>query len=1201
MLQQSTQVRAACLRAVRHLLGSSEDIIVLNALQFPQLVARSLDVVLRNELERIQALKLIRKVLLLNPEQFDMALARSLVSLANGVTEEKERMLRACLAALCELAVLNADLFMRCGGVTAITRNILDCQMPRIVECLCGVLLHLLHTPATRMRAHVDLQCLAAPYCDFHYRHAWMDKSRDERELRFNCSRLALLSVLRSWPGLLHFCTRGGGLQAIVQVLYLNQLEVRKAVLDLLYELLGLPQPDWTDEYAVALNAVDPSDPQDCWRLGEGFIVAEARAIMPHLARCTPNIADIHLAVLLYVFLEVGLLGALVEVIVSSDTFISVRATVLLGELLHLMHVLLPPECCDVSPALPGLLARAPHHQGHHQALAAVTALNQLHALLKRRPASSSLFLDHILRAGRRLSCTGTGERIAGAQRSRRHRSPTIAEATDEWRPVAPVSTKTGAGARIYRLVRHGSASSSAQAMVSDSAQSISPPDMNPGGEVALLRESGVLQNKEGFHAWNWNVIGAILRRNGDLALRLDDSNHRLFLRRLVHYYQPSSNRYSHLDLPSPQDRQSHVYTAVGCELVRRLLAMSDQPESTKLLLEWFTDILNHIDAISTSKSAHDCLFSPQHMATTLCQTYFLFIGHVCHTLRGINLLKDIGLFTKLAALATTTNHSCYVKLIVSSFDYATDGPHRGILAKILTCRQESSRLYATQFLLVLLRAGLPSFERWGVEMLVKQLFDQSKAVSLAALNIAHEACERRSCLERLVELRPDLQHLGDKGLLLLARLMSLPRGFRVLGGSRFATAEIVRWADSFVYRYVSLLEAELLDALTLHQRSEDGRYDRRHSSAGRWAGARRDVFIPPHLFGQLAQHEQGWSALLDSGRLIPFITLVLEAARKRNIADWYNVTDKDILELKAAMWACGHVATSTHGTQKLIDDGFFKAVIDLAESCAVYSIRGTAVYVLGLMATTYRAANELFSLGWACVRHDRHDRWPVVEEEDWSTCTQPPPLAPRSDSEEDGGTTISSSDNVPAWAAETWVDEVDELGTPALRQPTIINELAVQHKRSLSESHRNRDNSCTESTTSGVSSSDSAAGPIPIKDKPQIQNNNTINNGVNCRLSPIPSSSSLSTLKTGLEMMRHWTADGPRRVSLSAHSCSNSTSLTVSPPDVNGSRLSHQDLLGYSTLRTLRRVRASSFRSDSFNRQLNRYVKTINVLFFNT
>lgn len=51
----------------------------------------------------MEALKLIRKVLMLSPFDFDIAIARSLVSLANGGIEEKDRMLRVCLGTLLEL------------------------------------------------------------------------------------------------------------------------------------------------------------------------------------------------------------------------------------------------------------------------------------------------------------------------------------------------------------------------------------------------------------------------------------------------------------------------------------------------------------------------------------------------------------------------------------------------------------------------------------------------------------------------------------------------------------------------------------------------------------------------------------------------------------------------------------------------------------------------------------------------------------------------------------------------------------------------------------------------------------------------------------------------------------------------------------------------------------------------------------------
>jgi rapamycin-insensitive companion of mTOR len=44
------------------------------------------------------------------------------------------------------------------------------------------------------------------------------------------------------------------------------------------------------------------------------------------------NLVEVHLAVLVYSLLEANLLDAIVHVIVSNDTFLSVRATILLGK-----------------------------------------------------------------------------------------------------------------------------------------------------------------------------------------------------------------------------------------------------------------------------------------------------------------------------------------------------------------------------------------------------------------------------------------------------------------------------------------------------------------------------------------------------------------------------------------------------------------------------------------------------------------------------------------------------------------------------------------------------------------------------------------------------------------------------------------------------------------------------------------------------
>ena len=45
-----------------------------------------------------------------------------------------------------------------------------------------------------------------------------------------------------------------------------------------------------------------------------------------------------------------------------------------------------------------------------------------------------------------------------------------------------------------------------------------------------------------------------------------------------------------------------------------------------------------------------------------------------------------------------------------------------------------------------------------------------------------------------MVNLRPSLLHLGDRGLLLLIRFLSLPAGFKFLLDANFAVNELERW-----------------------------------------------------------------------------------------------------------------------------------------------------------------------------------------------------------------------------------------------------------------------------------------------------------------------------------------------------------------------------------------------------------------------
>jgi hypothetical protein len=72
---------------------------------------RSLDLLLKTDnervlmSERIQALKMMRHILSIAPQHFSPTLVRPLVSVALRPVEETDRLLKACIAILCELCM----------------------------------------------------------------------------------------------------------------------------------------------------------------------------------------------------------------------------------------------------------------------------------------------------------------------------------------------------------------------------------------------------------------------------------------------------------------------------------------------------------------------------------------------------------------------------------------------------------------------------------------------------------------------------------------------------------------------------------------------------------------------------------------------------------------------------------------------------------------------------------------------------------------------------------------------------------------------------------------------------------------------------------------------------------------------------------------------------------------------------------------
>ncbi|KAK2910930.1 hypothetical protein Q8A67_003063 [Cirrhinus molitorella] len=916
LLNEVKEVRAAGLRALRYLIRDSSILQKVLQLQVDYLISRCIDIQQSNEVERTQALRLVRKMITVNAQLFPNSLTNSLIAVGNDGLQERDRMVRACIAIVCELALKNPEIVAQRGGLSTILKNVIDCQLSRINEALITTILHLLNHPHTRqyIRADVELEQILAPYTDFHYRHnpeTAEAQIKEDREARFLSSKMAIVAAFRSWSGIINLCKSGNsGVQSLIGLLCIPNMEVRKALLEVMYEIFRLPVPIVTGDFEEALHSVDPSKFQDSWRLSDGFVAAEAKVVLPHRARSRPDLMDNYLALLLSAFINSGLLEGLVEVVTSSDGQISVRATILLGELLHMANTILPHSHSHHLHCLPTLINMAASfdisQEKRLRASAAVNHLKRFHEKKRRGPKPYSLYLDHILR---RTSNS--------AHKREQHQRPQK---------------------DIY--------------IMKDTEEAL----------MMNLKDSQILNHKQNLE-WNWILIITILKwPNVNLRNNKDEQMHK-FVRRLLFFYKPSSKLYSALELDHAKARQ---LTVAGCQFNQFLLDSEDDgqtylEELVKDIVQWLTSS----SGLKPERSLHS-----NGLLSTLSQHYFLFLGTLSAQPSGVKMLEKCGVFQCLLNLCSMKNQDHLLKLTVSTLDYSRDGLARVILSKILTAATDNCRLYATKHLRVLLRANVEFFSNWGMELLVTQLHDHNKTVSMEALDILDEACEEKANLHALIHMKPALSHLGEKGLLLLLRFLSIPKGFSYLNERGYVNKQLDKWQKEYNLKYVDMIEEQLNEALTTYRKPVDGdNYVRRSNQRLQ----RPNVFLPVHLYGQLV-HDKTGCLLLEAQSVIPDLSYTV---RSPVLDKW-----EGIKQLKAALWALGNIGSSNWGLNLLQEENVIPDIIALAQHCEVLSIRGTCVYVLGVISRTRQGSDVLKALGWDSVRHSRRQQWPVVPDE---------------------------------------------------------------------------------------------------------------------------------------------------------------------------------------------------------------------------
>lgn len=162
-------------------------------------------------LERMQALKLMKRIMTISPAKFPICFARSLVAISNF---KDDSIRRVCLETLRELCVINPEIVALVNGFTCLLEAVLDPSLQDMVEPIVMSLLYLMGNQHTRkyVRPYLDLRILLSPFSD-------LDTDIADLMLRWKSAKTSFLLIMRSWIGIVILTSDPLGLSSLIGML----------------------------------------------------------------------------------------------------------------------------------------------------------------------------------------------------------------------------------------------------------------------------------------------------------------------------------------------------------------------------------------------------------------------------------------------------------------------------------------------------------------------------------------------------------------------------------------------------------------------------------------------------------------------------------------------------------------------------------------------------------------------------------------------------------------------------------------------------------------------------------------------------------------------------------------------------------------------------------------------------------------------
>ena len=112
----------------------------------------------------------------------------------------------------------------------------------------------------------------------------------------------------------------------------------------------------------------------------------------------------------------------------------------------------------------------------------------------------------------------------------------------------------------------------------------------------------------------------------------------------------------------------------------------------------------------------------------------------------------------------------------------------------------------------------------------------------------------------------------------------------------------------------------------------------------------------PIHFYGELVKTRAGAEYLRQSKHLEIF---------RRDILS----QDTSLIQKRAALWAMGHIGANDFGIKLIIDYDLVQPIINLAENADYLSLRGTCIYIIGMLSNTNVGKQAIQKFAWIASR----------------------------------------------------------------------------------------------------------------------------------------------------------------------------------------------------------------------------------------